>query len=582
MMTLFSESFEKLTSFIFNFYDFDKDGYISKEDIRVVLSYIPLNESQESQTNLIAKKYKLKLEKDDFKDRVESQDELYNLLERCFQNIELIDYSTFLYVLENVASEIFLYILIFLLENRPFNKKTLEEFEGQRKYNTLFKVTKSGTKTPNPRMNNPKRFMIASPSLISKFSPSVTITKSPYWKTRTMNNLNKDLGLGGVSGGGIFSTSTPQNKRSDFLNKLGLGGSIVDSRRNVLLKYSKPVMNDEMKVEGEPHHQVNLQSLEGPSEGLSPTEHQLISNDINNNFNMKNNPISCTSKSTMDSDQMLVDENVMIKNVPIFRKHRNNLKNLEEIQQGATSIKQYSEKDSKIFPAVKYSTGSGTTNNLSIKNSLMNQDKGFNNAIKFTFTPIQDESDEEAEEEVHYEGCLYKISRGKKLKKRYFKLIDKDLYHYRNKSDSYHKGLHNLSGVFIQEGQPLQFNEFLFYSFSMNFNNKIRIYYSDNENDYNNWVKCIKKATEYLNLNDFYDMKEKLGNGKFGMVRLGVHKESGRKVAIKIMNKADMTIADLELIKTEIEILKVAQHPYIIRIYDVYENASYIYISKFL
>lgn len=43
MITLFSDSFEKMEKFIFNFYDFDKDGYISKEDVRTVLSYIPLN-----------------------------------------------------------------------------------------------------------------------------------------------------------------------------------------------------------------------------------------------------------------------------------------------------------------------------------------------------------------------------------------------------------------------------------------------------------------------------------------------------------------------------------------------------------
>ncbi len=43
MITLFSESFDKMEKFIFGFYDFDKDGYISKEDVRTVLSYIPLN-----------------------------------------------------------------------------------------------------------------------------------------------------------------------------------------------------------------------------------------------------------------------------------------------------------------------------------------------------------------------------------------------------------------------------------------------------------------------------------------------------------------------------------------------------------
>jgi serine/threonine protein kinase len=70
-----------------------------------------------------------------------------------------------------------------------------------------------------------------------------------------------------------------------------------------------------------------------------------------------------------------------------------------------------------------------------------------------------------------------------------------------------------------------------------------------------------------------------LGNGKFGLVRLGFHKESGRKVAVKIMNKKDMTNQDLELVKTEIEILKICQHPNIIRLFDVFENLDFIYIS---
>ena len=43
MTTLFSESFDKMEKFVFSFYDFDKDGYISKEDVRTVISYIPLN-----------------------------------------------------------------------------------------------------------------------------------------------------------------------------------------------------------------------------------------------------------------------------------------------------------------------------------------------------------------------------------------------------------------------------------------------------------------------------------------------------------------------------------------------------------
>ena len=70
-----------------------------------------------------------------------------------------------------------------------------------------------------------------------------------------------------------------------------------------------------------------------------------------------------------------------------------------------------------------------------------------------------------------------------------------------------------------------------------------------------------------------------MGNGKFGLVRLGIHKETGRKVAVKIMNKKDMNNQDLELVKIEIEILKIGQHPNIIRLYDIFENLDYIYIS---
>lgn len=64
------------------------------------------------------------------------------------------------------------------------------------------------------------------------------------------------------------------------------------------------------------------------------------------------------------------------------------------------------------------------------------------------------------------------------------------------------------------------------------------------------------------------------------MIRLGIHKETGKKVAIKIINKMNMSMEDLELLKTEIEILKIGQHPNIIRLYDVFEKINFIYISN--
>ena len=58
-------------------------------------------------------------------------------------------------------------------------------------------------------------------------------------------------------------------------------------------------------------------------------------------------------------------------------------------------------------------------------------------------------------------------------------------------------------------------------------------------------------------------------------------KETGRKVAIKIINKTNMSLEDQGLVKSEIEILKICQHPNIIKLYDVFENIENIFISKF-
>jgi serine/threonine protein kinase len=86
------------------------------------------------------------------------------------------------------------------------------------------------------------------------------------------------------------------------------------------------------------------------------------------------------------------------------------------------------------------------------------------------------------------------------------------------------------------------------------------------------WVKAIKKVIGYQNLFDFYDVQGTLGKGKFGLVKQAVHKKTGKSVAVKVMSKKEMSVADIELQKREIEILKMCQHPYIIRLLDIFEN----------
>ena len=160
----------------------------------------------------------------------------------------------------------------------------------------------------------------------------------------------------------------------------------------------------------------------------------------------------------------------------------------------------------------------------------------------------------------------------------YFRLVHKDLYFYKHKLDKTHKGMHNLNGLFLQKEKTVEYEGVKYYSFSVVYPSKTRLYFCKNEKEYKEWVEKLKIATGYTNLLEIYDVKHKLGKGKFGLVKLGIDKKTGQKVAIKIMNKNSMDSSDLELVRTEIEILKVCQHPNIIRLYNVFENADYLYI----
>jgi len=119
------------------------------------------------------------------------------------------------------------------------------------------------------------------------------------------------------------------------------------------------------------------------------------------------------------------------------------------------------------------------------------------------------------------------------------------------------------------------------FCFNLIHNEKLtKLYMCENEIDYNNWINIIQIITGYEDLNDTYEIKHQLGQGKYGQVKLCIQKQTGRQAAMKILSKKAMSPLDYEQVHTEIEILKVCQHPNIIKLYDILENQDYIYISN--
>ena len=458
MIILFTESFSNLVKFIFNFYDFNHDGVITREDVRIVLSYVPA--LQRNKLSLFGES--------------ESDDEISKIISRSFGDKDSLSQDEFVDVIENKCSDVLLFILLFILERRPFNNDTIKVFAAMAKNPTTSHIS--------PALSNK---IVVSPAFTSRFkSPALAKEK----KTFQENSILK-----------LLSVNNSENEKNL---------TPAHKKKKIVFAEEKP-------------HEGNF----SPQKGfISPRRRDLRTPLPTKNFK---------SKSLFDLKSMAIS--TQKNSVPSF-----------------TSFLQ------------------------------KNNDNNNKNDIVFEENS-DDDSDEKRkkssnETEISFSGFLYKIKSNGKLKKLFFKLIYKDIYYYKSESDLIHEGMHNLSNCFIKENDPFEYQNKLFYSFTLILPKKSITYYCDNEPDFKNWVKNLHVVLGYKDIKKNYEIKEQIGVGKFAVVYKGVHKKTNRIVAIKVFNKADMNVTDYELVKTEMDVLKICHHPNIIKLYDINENEDNIYL----
>ncbi|KAJ7426124.1 Serine/threonine-protein kinase SIK2 [Willisornis vidua] len=76
----------------------------------------------------------------------------------------------------------------------------------------------------------------------------------------------------------------------------------------------------------------------------------------------------------------------------------------------------------------------------------------------------------------------------------------------------------------------------------------------------------------------FYDIEGTLGKGNFAVVKLARHRITRSEVAIKIIDKSQLDAVNLEKIYREVQIMKMLDHPHIIKLYQVMETKSMLYL----
>ncbi|XP_076310251.1 serine/threonine-protein kinase SIK2-like isoform X1 [Tachypleus tridentatus] len=76
----------------------------------------------------------------------------------------------------------------------------------------------------------------------------------------------------------------------------------------------------------------------------------------------------------------------------------------------------------------------------------------------------------------------------------------------------------------------------------------------------------------------FYDIERTIGKGNFAVVKLARHRITKTEVAIKIIDKSHLDKVNLEKVYREVQIMKQLSHPNIIKLYQVMETKSMVYL----
>lgn len=88
----------------------------------------------------------------------------------------------------------------------------------------------------------------------------------------------------------------------------------------------------------------------------------------------------------------------------------------------------------------------------------------------------------------------------------------------------------------------------------------------------------VHQHSKYRKVLPNYRLGKTLGMGSFAKVKLAVHNLSGVKVAIKIIDRLSLDKVEAAKVSREITMMKRLSHPHVVRLFEVIETASNIYM----
>jgi len=116
--------------------------------------------------------------------------------------------------------------------------------------------------------------------------------------------------------------------------------------------------------------------------------------------------------------------------------------------------------------------------------------------------------------------------------------------------------------------------------FTLSEYNHCYTFYCLSPDSYNTWISKLRRVCVSLDFDANYYLKELIGKGSFSKVYLGVRYKDKEELAIKIIKKKKIikSIESRKALIKEIEIMRKINHPRIVKLHEVYENDTSIFL----
>lgn len=181
--------------------------------------------------------------------------------------------------------------------------------------------------------------------------------------------------------------------------------------------------------------------------------------------------------------------------------------------------------------------------------------------------------------EIEMQGFVYKnVKDSEKVQRLYAVLKGNLLMFFENRFDRLPYGVIFLDGVCVEKLQSYQ--EFK-YGFALSHSNESYDYvyiWCEDQASCSNWISKLEQAARFKKFKHHYHLEKKIGQGKFSEVYLASEFSSGHQYAVKVIDKTRLKKSEKELIRSEIAIMKILNHPGVITMKEIFDTKKHILI----